>query len=465
MEEAAIWLERALACADEAPPRERLRLLAALTDAHGRARGAAAAEPIADRAVALARALGDDDSEARAVRALGRVRGDSGDPPDLRWRARIEQALSDHRAPTVDHIVLLGRLADSFGASREMDEARALARRALALAERSDDADARVEALLCARRILAAGPADDALRADLASRMADLLSEVHDRLVKVGACLALQEEALASGDRARMQHWAARLAREARAVGGPHARWYAHVSRASLAHLEGDLDAAERLAELGGKLGREAGIDAAGAVHGFQMWCTRSDQGRLDELEGLLAANARRSPASPAWILGWRLAQLHGGSAEPARELLRSARERGLHDLPRDAGLGWLLAGLTEATARLDDVGMAEALRPLLRDLEHRHAVSPFGLCHGGSLAGHLGRVERVLDDLDAAVAHLEAGLDRDRALGALACVAPGQIELAAALRERGASGDEERARDLDARGRSLAEDLGTVPS
>jgi DNA-binding winged helix-turn-helix (wHTH) protein len=464
-EDAAIWLERALACADEASPRDRLRLLVALADARARAHGSGAAEPIADRAVALARALGDGRAEARAVCALGRARGDAGDPPDLRWRARIEQALSDHRAPTAERIALLGRLADSLGRSLETEAAHGLAREALAIAERSDDTDARVEARVRTRRVFAAEPAGDAPRTESADGIASLLSGVHDRLLKVEACLALQEAALTSGDRARMRHWAARLAREARAVGGPHARWYAYVSRASLAHLDGDLDAAERLAGLARKLGEEAGIDATRPVHGFQIWCIRSDQGRLDEIECLLAAAARRSPASPAWTLGWRLAQLHGGSAEPARELLRSARDRGLDELARDAGSDWLLAWLANGAVRLDDVAMAETLRPLLRERAHRHARSPFGLGHGGSLAGHLGRVERLVGDLDAAVAHLEEGLERDRGLGALACVARGEIELAAALRERGSPGDDQRTRELEDRGRRLAEDLGVTPS
>ena len=153
-----------------------------------------------------------------------------------------------------------------------------------------------------------------------------------------------------------------------------------------------------------------------------------------------------------------------GGSDAPARELLRGLAAQGFDELPRNVSWSAVLAMLTEITARLADSPAAAGLRRVLSTATHRHATVALGFCHWGALVGHLGRVERGLGDLDAAIAHLEQGLERDRALGALVCVARDQLDLAAALRERGAPGDAERAGRLETEGRGLAEDLGVGP-
>lgn len=457
-EEAVRWLERALVCADEgAAPRPRLRLLVALAEARARASGARGAKAASDRAVALARALGDDRAQARAVLAFGLGRGTVSDVPDLRWRSRIEQALADHRDATPERAALLWMLAESLWLTPEVERARALVRESLELAEEVGDEDVRAGALVHAYRVLQTGRGDDALRADLAARLAATLPEVRDPLVTLEGCLTLQWHALMDGDRPDVDRWSSALLREAEAVGGPHAAWWASVSRSSRAHLQADLDEAERQAELGLALGTAAGIDSVVPNHLLEMLSIRWDQGRLPELVEPLAAGAQRDPHNTAWTLAWRMAQLHAGSPDAARELLRAVCERGLDELPANVGYAPMLAMLTHLTVRLGDERGARALREVLPAVTHRHAVVALGFCHWGAFVGHLGRVERLLGDLDAAVAHLEEALARERALGALAWIARDHVELAAALASRDAPGDRERARSLEAEGRSLA--------
>jgi len=462
-EDAARWLERALAALEEGAPRDRLRLVVALAEARARTSGAAGAEAATDRAVALARAVGDDLAQARAVLALGLGRGTVGDVADLRWRARVEQALADHRAPTPERAALLWLLAESLWFSPEAERARVLVRESLALAERSGDADVEAAALMRAHRMLQTGPDDDDVHGDLAARLARRLGDVRDRLVVLESCLILQWESLSTGDREGVERWNDQLVRESEATGGPHARWWASTSRASMAHLAGDLAEAERQAEIGRALGEEAGIDSAFPNYMLQMLSIRWHRGRLAELEAFLATGAQRNPTNLGWTVAWRMAQLHGGSEAPARELLRGLAAQGFDELPRNVSWSAVLAMLTEITARLGEVPAAAGLRRILAKATHRHATVALGFCHWGALVGHLGRVERLLGDLDAAIAHLEEGLERDRALGALVCVAHDQLDLAAALRERGAPNDAERAARLETEGRRLAEDLGVA--
>lgn len=460
-ESAAHWLERALACTEEASPRDRLPLLVELAEARAHSTGAPGAEPATDRAVALAQAIGDDHARARAVLALAKARGLSNDVADPRWRARVERALADHTAPTPERAALLALLAEALWITPETEYARALVRESLELVERVGDDDMRLRVLLLAHRILQTGRGDDDLRADLAARIAEALPRARDRLVVLESCMELQWEGLVTGDRSRVVRWSEALVREAEAIGGPHARWWITVSKASRSLLEGRLEEAERHAERCRAVGVEAGIDATLPNYGIQLLSIRWPQGRVAETEPLLERGARRDPRIIGWVIAWRMAQLHGGLDGPARMLMEELCESDLRPLRTDVAYSALLPMLTDMSEWVGDRRMAEALRPRLAEMTHRHAVVMLGFCHWGSLVGYLGRVELLLGELDPAVSHLESGLERDRRLGDRVCVARGQLALAAALAARGGPGDAARARELEKSGSRLARHLG----
>jgi len=461
-ESAARWLERALACTEEGTPDEKLSLLVALAEAQAHSRGAPGAEPATERAVALAQTIGDDHAQARAVLALAKARGVHDVAIDPRWRARIERALADHTAPTPPRAALLALFAEMLWLTPEIDYARALVRESLELVERLGDDDARLGVLKRAHRILQTGRGDDELRVDFAARIAEALPRVRDRLVVVESCLELQWEALVTGDRSSVVRWSEALVREAETIGGPHARWWISVSKASRALLEGRIKEAEGHAERGRAVGVECGIDAVMPNYVLQLLSIRWPQGRVAELEPHLEAIARRTLSIlTGWAIAWRMAQLHAGRDGPARMLMEELCESDLRPLRRDVSYSALLAMLTDMSERLGDRRMAEALRPRLAEMTHRHATVALGFCHWGSLVGYLGRVELLLGELDPAVSHLEAGLARDRGLGDRVCVARGELALAAALAARGGPGDATRARELWTRGIRLARHLG----
>jgi DNA-binding winged helix-turn-helix (wHTH) protein len=462
-ESAAHWLERALACTEEASPRVRLDLLVQLVEARAKSAGAPGAEPVTDRAVALAREIGDDGAHARALLAFAKARGPSSDVIDARWRGRVEQALAEHTVPTRERAVLLSLFAETLWITPEIEYARALVRESLELVEGVADHDVRIGVLLRAFRILQTGRGDDELRVDLAARIAETLPRVRDRLEVLESCMYSQWEGLVTGDRSAVVRWSEALVRDAEATGGPHARWWSSVSKATRSLLEGRLDEAEGHAERGRTIGLEAGIEAAMPNYLLQLLSLRWPQGRVVELEPLLEMGAGRGPRIMGWDTAWRMAQLHAGRAGPARALMEELLESDLRLLGADLSYSALLAMLTDMSERLGDRAMAEALRPRLAEMTHRHATVALGFCHWGSLVGYLGRVELLLGDLAAAASHLEAGIERDRALGDRACVARGQLALAAALAARDGPGDAARARELQRRGSRLARQLGIV--
>lgn len=461
-EQAAFFLEQALACLAEADPRRRLALRVELAEVRGRLAGAAGAEADAERAMALARELDDPPALVRTVLALGQARGIVDARPDPRWIAQVEAALEHAPARSVERARLLSLLADAVWFTPDIERARRMARESVVLAGGIGDADAAARASLSAFRVLQTGTDRDAeIRDELAARIASVLDQVEDRLVFLEGGLTLMWNAMLQGDGSGVGEQAGRVVQEAEAVGGPHAAWWASVARTALAHLRGDLAEAEAQAERGLELGRSAGIPAAFPNHALQTLSIRRDQGRLAEIEALLAEGAKRTPQHLPWLVAWRLAQLQAGTPGPARELLRSLASGGMAGLPKDVGRVPLLVMLADLTVAFEDVEAADALREPLRNVREKHAVVALGFCHWGALARHLGRVEAVRGDLDAAAVQLEEGLARDRALGAVVSVARGQTELGDVLARRGHDGDATRGARLREEGAALADDLG----
>jgi len=461
-EQAAFFLQQALGCSAEADPRRRLPLLVELAEVRGRVVGAAGAEADAERAMALARELGDAPALVQTVLALGQARGIVDARPEPRWIAQVEAAVERAPAGTVERARLLSLLADAVWFTPDIERARRMARESVALASEIGDADAVARSSMTAFRVLQTGTARDVeTRDDLAARLASALAHVEDRLVLLEGGVMLMWNALVWGDGPGVADQAGRVVQEAEDVGGPHAAWWASVALTTLAYPRGDLAEAEAQAERGLELGRSAGIPATFPNHALQTLSIRRDQGRLAEMEGLLGEGVKRNPQNVPWLIAWRLAQLGAGSPGPARELLRSLGSGGVAELPENVGRVPLLVMLVDLAVALEDVEAADALYGPLRDVPDKHAAVALGFCHWGAVARHLGRVEAVRGDLDAAAAHLEEGLARDRALGAVVSVAHGQIELGTVLARRGGEGDAARGARLREEGAALAADLG----
>ena len=97
------------------------------------------------------------------------------------------------------------------------------------------------------------------------------------------------------------------------------------MPHAAFALLEGDTEEAERLATAALEVGTAGGEPDAVPFYGIQLMRTRDAQGRLGELESLIAESAGQNPTIPALRAALAAAHLDAGDEAAARELIDGA--------------------------------------------------------------------------------------------------------------------------------------------
>ncbi len=122
------------------------------------------------------------------------------------------------------------------------------------------------------------------------------------------------------------------------------------------------------------------------------------------------------------------------------------------------------VVGLGSAAALLGDVERSRQIRDLIAPYREHSAVLGVA-AFLGAVPHHCGVLNGVLGEWDDAVADLEIGLERHRAISARPWVALSQIELARVLAARDGPGDAARAAKLAAEAAAVADelDLGAV--
>jgi hypothetical protein len=148
------------------------------------------------------------------------------------------------------------------------------------------------------------------------------------------------------------------------------------------------------------------------------------------------------------------------GELDEAHAILRKPRL-----MERIAERRWYLfwgevVGYGTAAALLGDVERARQIRDLIAPYRDHSAVLGIA-AFLGAVPHHCGVLNGVLGEWDDAVADLELGLERHRAMSARPWVALSQIELARVLAARDAPGDAARAAKLTAEATAMADELG----
>ena len=258
----------------------------------------------------------------------------------------------------------------------------------------------------------------------------------------------------------------AALARDDDAARSP----YLPLWRGMRALLDGRFDECRGANQGAAALADEAAstrLRTACAVQGFHLTVA---QGRLAEAEGRLRALGEESgvEAAPiraalAWLLG-----LLGRDAEARAELGRLAADR---FAVLDAGAGSdtvaeaervaALALLAELVTILDQRADAAVLYHLLLPHGGRVAVQGGGAACLGSVWRHLGLLAHALGRWDDALAHFEAALTANSALGAPLLVAHTCRQWSALLRAGGGDRHWDQAVDLLARAEAIYRRLG----
>jgi DNA-binding winged helix-turn-helix (wHTH) protein/tetratricopeptide (TPR) repeat protein len=266
--------------------------------------------------------------------------------------------------------------------------------------------------------------------------------------------LGLQErclDLLEMGDGPRFDRTFAAYERVVDELRQPFFSWFRGLFRGLRAFLDGDVEAAERLAHETLEIGRSFGSpNALGAFSG-QLFAVRREQGRLSELESPLRALLAQQPDLPVFRTALASVAAECGRREAAHDAVAHVLEHEIEEFPSDEH--WLTAMtlLAPACVLSGEPVLVRRLYDLLVPFEDRVAVAGHGAACNGAVSHHLGRLAVALGDFDAADDHFAAARSLHRQLQARLWLAHTRREHAVALWKRGTPGDREQARALQA--------------
>lgn len=415
-EEAAQWFDRAT---EVAPPGvagdlEQLRWEVEAADAQRLAGVRGHAERLLD---AAERAVERDDDELRRRAVLAALRlGETGEPGPLQQRAATlaEVALARETDPEARAaIAASASLVHSL--SGEPARCRRLFADALDALE-DDDPVTAVQVLPYAYMGLA--DVDDLdRRGQVAARLRHDAEELDDPVGVWEAHHLAVTVALQRGDGAALRgaHASMRELAERR-VGDAGRRWSNAYCAAALAHVDGDLEAAEAAAEEAVTIGAGVAPSRAAGAYAGQLLELRRQAGRLDELVPVIGPLVAQQDTLPAWRAA---ASLVLAEVDPQRseQLADGLVDGDGFALARD--FSWLASVLSIARGAVlrRDVDRAQHAARVLAPYADRGSWQ--GTCTYGPVALVLAEVAVLAGDRAGAAAHARTAAAFADALGA----------------------------------------------
>lgn len=195
-------------------------------------------------------------------------------------------------------------------------------------------------------------------------------------------------------------------------VGDVGRRWSLAYQRAAVAHLDGDLEAAEARSKEALELFASVSPSRATATFGAQILMIRLAQGRLEELIPTMEDLMAEQPGVPAWHAALALAL---ATLEPDRA--RRHARAALEDVPED--FTWLAAHIIGGRAA-SMVGDGETARRYLVALAPYSGLGCWqGTCSYGPVDTVIAQLHSSLGDEALAVEHGERALAQSQTLGA----------------------------------------------
>ncbi len=460
-EPAALQYERALEALDllESADHRRLELLLALGEAQRRAGRFIPARETVDRAADLARELGDDDALVRAALDTSLVT-ETGyvDEPLVALLAEALDAVGPRDSAI--RAQLLSALSNEHYWGDPQGEAAAMSREAVEIARRLGDDHALALALGRLSFLLVTA---DSLQERFAANeeMLAAAQRAGDPETEVRAHVYRLRDLLEQGDVAGVHRELEAYAKLADDLRQPQHLWHVPLLRGVLAMMEGRFGEAERLADEARRGGERAQEPLAAQFYALQMSILRRHQGRLEEMLPLVREMSERYPAIRAWRLSLVSFLAELGRVEEARPDFERLAAADFEDVPLDAQWMPAMARISETCAWLGDAKRAERLYELLLPYDGLVVVGGRAAGVMGSVPLYLGRLAATMSRIDDAVRHLEDSLELTGRMGDRPFNAETRFHLAAALLERGAEGDRERALDLLGECLASAQEMG----
>ena len=406
----------------------RAEVLLALANAYQRIGDAPAARTCLEEAARLARALGNGELLARAALGAAGLTVTVG-PVREEVRALLSEALDAIAEDSELRSRLLARLAIEVYYEPPATLRERLSGDALDAA-RPTGGRALLEAL-GARHVALWSPGHTEERLGIADELIAAARAAGDREAELQGVNWRVADLFELGELDGVLATVADHARLAAALRLPAYDWYVPMWRATLAVLANRLDEALQLSEEGARIGRRAHDDNAELLFEVQRNFIDGAAGWMsDEAYDRIRRRAERSPAGGAWrafLLARTL--LRGDDDGVARAL--EAEVTALTSAPLDVNWLYTATVLGVLSSRLGDAEAAAELYPRLLPYRHRVVTVGRGCACGGSASLALGLVAATLEDVPAAVAHLEEALRRNESLGAVAYSAAARHALA----------------------------------
>lgn len=464
-EEAAEQFERALAALDltgRPDARKRCELLLALGDARMRAGERAHGQEAFTQAAAAARSVASPDLLARAALGYGGI-GITIAPPDDTAVRLLEEALEELGDAEAElRATLLARLAVELYYAPERDRAKSLSDEALRLARRTRST-ATLGGVLSARHVTLWAPDHVEERLRLANEIVDLAERSGEAVAGLQGRNWRILDLFELGNVAALDHELAEYRRLADELRLPAYQWYERVWRATIAILEGRLEAARRLESEALALGRRAQDSNAELFFRIvDSYHLPMEEGRvLDADLEFQREGVAKSAASAAYRVGVARILAERGVLDEAQVELDRIAAAGFRDVPKD--VNWLstLAEVAEICALLGDGARATDAYELLLPYAPLNILEGRAIYCYGSAAHYLGLLAATASRWDAAARHYEAAIEFHRGLRARPLLCRSLCGYAEALSQKGGPGDQEGARRIAAEALATASDLG----
>jgi len=270
----------------------------------------------------------------------------------------------------------------------------------------------------------------------------------HDTALEAEACAWEQVDLLDLGDLDGYEATIQAMERLAALTRQPYHRWFPATYRAALALCMGPLDEADRLMLEALRAGQEGNAPEAVAAFGAQLQTIRREQGRSQEVLGLMREALRGSPNSFTYQSAVLVDLIDCGKLTEARELLKEIVTEGFEAIPRD--YLWLVTVylLADACYFLDEREWAAPLYDLAAPAARLFATIG-GTQSVGSMHGPLALLATTLERYDAAEQHYNEGIARNDATRHYLWSTRLKRSYADMLLRRKGEGDRERALEL----------------
>jgi class 3 adenylate cyclase len=458
-EDAVRWFSQALELADqhsESDPYVRADLLIGLGEGQLLAGDPSHRQTLLEAAHQATR-MGDTDRLVRAALANNRGTHSRTGEVDSERVAALETALAATTGDSPERAQLFATLAVELTFGGDWPRRRSLADEGLSMARRLGEPTTFVRVVNLAYLAIAVPEtleerlADTAEAVAVAEGLADPGIRHFTARFRLYACAD-------AGDLPGIDTNLAVL-EEATTPGEPSRIWVTTFIRAWRALLAGAVDEAETLATTALEIGLATGQPEAEPIYAGGLLEIRRHQGRLAEVEQLLAKTVQENSGLP--MLRAKLAGLYCelGKNQEASVLLSADMVDGLARFPRDVAWLHAMASYAEVCAHLGDLTAAPLLYQRLAPWHDQMTFIYYGT--GGAVALYLGMLSVALNQWDQAQGHLAEAMQIHEGLHAPYWVARTRLEWARMLLARRQPGDTDGARELLAQALDTARQLG----